>query len=133
VDRQHDGEDWGQAMKPPPLYSLKDALLYAASLETPSHVNEDKAPYSIDKCEPAGGTPTLQALCWVTDAIFEVWHDLSQPLIRMKRVRGAKGFAAEIKAMNEEMHKLGSLISNLVVIVRQLYAETLTREGNKNA
>jgi hypothetical protein len=110
-------------MNKPPLYSLKDALLYLASLEMPSHVNKDEAPHSIDKCEPAGVTPTLQALCWVTDAIFEVWHDLSQPLIRMKRVRGVKGFAAEIKAMNEEMHKLGSLISNLAVLVRQLYVE----------
>jgi hypothetical protein len=119
-------------MKPPPLYSLKDALLYAASLETPLHVNKEKTPYSIDKCEPAGGTPTLQALCWVMDAIFEVWHDLSQPLIRMKRVRGAKGFAAEIKAMNEEMHKLGSLISNLVVLVRQLYKEADARESIRN-
>lgn len=119
-------------MNPPPLYSLKDALLYTASLEMPSHVNEDEAPFSIDKCEPAGGTPTLQALCWVADAIFEVWHDLSQPLIRMRRVRGAKAIAAEIKTMNEEMHKLGSLISNLVVLVRQLYKEAGARESIRN-
>jgi hypothetical protein len=126
-------------MSPPVLPGLTSSLQYSAKLEMPSGINEEadgagiNAPYSLAKCEPVGETPTLQALCWVTDAIFEAWHDLSQPLIRMKRVRGARDLAVEIEALNEEMRKLASLISNLAVLVRQLYAETLKREGNKNA
>jgi hypothetical protein len=125
-------------MNPLPLGGLRSSLQYSAELEMPSGVNEDAegagidSPYGLAECEPAGETPTLQALCCVTDAIFEAWHDLSQPLIRMKRVRGARGFAVEIKAMNDEMRKLASLISNLVVLVRQLYDEAAARESIRN-